>query len=112
MSFLRRPGVGPSRAVTAAVAALAAVTLIAACSSASSSSSGSGATSASSAKAAGQTAIGIDLTYNNTAFWSAYINYETQYAAQLHIRTIGPGEQRANGAIMTAAAILIMAAKL
>jgi ABC-type sugar transport system substrate-binding protein len=90
MSFLRHPGVGPSRAVTAAVAALAAVTLIAACSSASSSSSGSGGTSASSAKAAGQTAIGIDLTYNNTAFWSAYINYETQYAAQLHIRTIGP----------------------
>jgi ABC-type sugar transport system substrate-binding protein len=87
MSFRRRPGVGPSRAVTAAVAAIAAATLIAACSS---SSSSPGATSTSSAKAAAQTAIGVDLTYNNTAFWSAYINYETQYAAQLHIRTIGP----------------------
>lgn len=87
MSFRRRPGVGPSRAVTAAVAAIAAATLIAACSS---SSSSPGATSTSSAKAAAQTAIGVDLTYNNTAFWSAYINYETQYAAQLNIRTIGP----------------------
>lgn len=87
MSFRRRPGVSPSRAVTAAVAAIAAATLIAACSS---SSSSPGATSTSSAKAAAQTAIGVDLTYNNTAFWSAYINYETQYAAQLHIRTIGP----------------------
>jgi simple sugar transport system substrate-binding protein/ribose transport system substrate-binding protein len=79
--------VGPSRAVTAAAAAIAAATLIAACSS---SSSSPGATSTSSAKAAAQTAIGVDLTYNNTAFWSAYINYETQYAAQLNIRTIGP----------------------
>jgi simple sugar transport system substrate-binding protein/ribose transport system substrate-binding protein len=89
MSFRRRPGVGPSRAVTvtAAAAAIAAATLIAACSS---SSSSPGATSTSSAKAAAQTAIGVDLTYNNTAFWSAYINYETQYAAQLNIRTIGP----------------------
>jgi ABC-type sugar transport system substrate-binding protein len=90
MSFRRRPGVGPSRAVTAAVAAIGAATLIAACSSSGSSSSSSGATSTSSAKAAGETAIGVDLTYNNTAFWSAYINYETQYAAQLHIRMIGP----------------------
>ena len=88
MSFRRRPGVGPSRAVTVtAAAAIAAATLIAACSS---SSSSPGATSTSSAKAAAQTAIGVDLTYNNTAFWSAYINYETQYAAQLNIRTIGP----------------------
>jgi predicted short-subunit dehydrogenase-like oxidoreductase (DUF2520 family) len=36
------------------------------------------------------TDIGIDLTYNNTAFWSAYINYESQYAAQLHIHMLGP----------------------
>ena len=32
----------------------------------------------------------MDLTYNNTAFWSAYINYEQQYAAQLHIKLLGP----------------------
>jgi ABC-type sugar transport system substrate-binding protein len=35
-------------------------------------------------------AIGVDLTYNNTAFWSAYINYEAQYASQLHVKMIGP----------------------
>jgi ABC-type sugar transport system substrate-binding protein len=96
MSFRRRPGVGPSRAVTAAIAAIGAATLIAACSS---SSSSSGATSTSSAKAAGQTVIGVDLTYNNTAFWSAYINYETQYAAQLHIHVIGPLLAGANASL-------------
>jgi ABC-type sugar transport system substrate-binding protein len=96
MSFRRRPGVGPSRAVTATIAAVAAATLIAACSS---SSSSSGATSTGSAKAAGQTMIGVDLTYNNTAFWSAYINYETQYAAQLHIHLIGPLLAGANASL-------------
>jgi ABC-type sugar transport system substrate-binding protein len=96
MSFRRRPGVGPSRAVTATLAAVAAATLIAACSS---SSSSSGATSTGSAKAAGQTMIGVDLTYNNTAFWSAYINYETQYAAQLHIHLIGPLLAGANASL-------------
>ncbi len=34
--------------------------------------------------------IGVDLTYNNTAFWAAYINYESQYAKQLNIKLIGP----------------------
>ena len=32
----------------------------------------------------------MDLTYNNTAFWSAYINYQSQYAKQLHIKLLGP----------------------
>jgi simple sugar transport system substrate-binding protein/ribose transport system substrate-binding protein len=50
-----------------------------------------GATSARTAKAAaGQTPIGIALTYNNTAFWAAYINYEKQYAQQMHIKLLGP----------------------
>ena len=50
-----------------------------------------GTTSAHSAKAAaGSTPIGIALTYNNTAFWSAYINYESQYAKQMHIKLLGP----------------------
>jgi simple sugar transport system substrate-binding protein/ribose transport system substrate-binding protein len=50
-----------------------------------------GATSAQTAKgAAGQTPIGIALTYNNTAFWAAYINYEKQYAQQMHIKLLGP----------------------
>jgi ABC-type sugar transport system substrate-binding protein len=88
MRFRKRPGTGPSRAAITAVAAVAAATLMAACgSSSSSSSTSSGATAASSA---GMTPIGVDLTYNNTAFWAAYINYENQYAAQLHIRMIGP----------------------
>jgi len=48
-------------------------------------------TSAHTAKAAAAPIkIGVDLTYNNTDFWSAYINYETQYAKQLHIKLLGP----------------------
>jgi ribose transport system substrate-binding protein len=99
MRFRRRLGVGPSRATTAALAAIAAATLIAACSSGSSSSSSAGPTSTSSAQAAGQTDIGVDLTYNNTAFWAAYINYETQYAAQLHIHLVGPLLAAANAGL-------------
>jgi simple sugar transport system substrate-binding protein/ribose transport system substrate-binding protein len=34
--------------------------------------------------------IGVALTYNNTAFWAAYINYETQYAQQDNVKLIGP----------------------
>ena len=50
-----------------------------------------GATSAHSAKAASApTPIGIALTYNNTAFWSAYINYERQYAKKMNIKLLGP----------------------
>ena len=50
-----------------------------------------GATAAKTAKAAAApTPIGIALTYNNTAFWSAYINYESQYAKQMNIKLLGP----------------------
>ena len=90
MRLRRRPGVGPSRATIAALAAVAAATLIAACSSSSSGSSTSGATSTSSASTTAETTIGVDLTYNSTAFWAAYINYENQYAQQLHIHVLGP----------------------
>ena len=105
MRFRRRPGVaplGPSRAITAALAAVAAVTLIAACSSGGSSSSagsGSGATSTGTASAAEETPIGVDLTYNSTAFWAAYINYESQYAKQLHIKLLGPLLAAANASL-------------
>jgi ABC-type sugar transport system substrate-binding protein len=34
--------------------------------------------------------IGVDLTYNNTAFWAAYVNYEGQYAKQMNIKLLGP----------------------
>jgi ribose transport system substrate-binding protein len=99
MRFRRRLGVGPSRATTAAVAAVAAATLIAACSSSGSSSSSATPASTSTAKAAGQVTIGVDLTYNDTAFWAAYINYETQYAAQLHIHLLGPLLAAANASL-------------
>jgi simple sugar transport system substrate-binding protein/ribose transport system substrate-binding protein len=61
--------------------------LAAACSSSSSGASGG---SGSSGSSSGQTTIGVDLTYNNTAFWAAYINYEQQYAQQMHIKLLGP----------------------
>src|SRR5262249_45355216 len=75
-----------------AVAGLAAAALIAAmagCGSSNSSSSSSPAASGSTSTSAPVT-IGVDLTYNNTAFWSAYINYETQDAKQMGIKLIGP----------------------
>jgi simple sugar transport system substrate-binding protein/ribose transport system substrate-binding protein len=86
----------------AGTAVLAAAGLLAAaCSSSSSpaggaaspagSSAAGGATaSAAGSAASGQVTIGVDLTYNNTAFWSAYINYETQYAQQMHVKLLGP----------------------
>jgi ABC-type sugar transport system substrate-binding protein len=42
------------------------------------------------AASGGTIKIGVDLTYNNTAFWAAYINYETQYAAADKVQLIGP----------------------
>src|ERR1700759_3363952 len=92
---------------TAALAA--AGLLVAACSSSSSSSpsatagnSASGTTSASAAatsSSSGQVTIGVDLTYNNTAFWAAYINYEQQYASQMHIKLLGPLLAAANASL-------------
>jgi ABC-type sugar transport system substrate-binding protein len=112
MRFGRRSGVGPSRATSpsrattamTAIAVTAAVALLAACSSSgSSSSSGAPAASTSGSSsataAAATTTIGVDLTYNDTAFWAAYINYETQYAAQLHIKLLGPLLAAANASL-------------
>ena len=90
---------------TAALAA--AGLLVAACSSSSSTSApaSSGASSTASASAAatssgsGQVTIGVDLTYNNTAFWAAYINYEQQYASQMHIKLLGPLLAAANASL-------------
>jgi ABC-type sugar transport system substrate-binding protein len=48
------------------------------------------AASAASSSSSGQIAIGVSLTYNNTAFWSAYINYEQQYASQMNVKLLGP----------------------
>jgi ABC-type sugar transport system substrate-binding protein len=45
---------------------------------------------ASSASAATPIKVGVALTYNNTAFWAAYIQYEQQYAKQMGITLLGP----------------------
>jgi ABC-type sugar transport system substrate-binding protein len=74
----------------ASLLAAALVTAIAGCGS--STSSGSTTSSA-------PIPIGIDLTYNNTAFWAAYINYEAQYAKQLNIKLIGPLLAAANASL-------------
>jgi ribose transport system substrate-binding protein len=82
----RRPLLGT---LTLACAGL----LVAACSSSSSSSSSAGSSASGSASAqasSGQVTIGVDLTYDNTAFWAAYINYEQQDAAAMHIKLLGP----------------------
>jgi ABC-type sugar transport system substrate-binding protein len=90
-------------ALPVAAAVVAAVTLIAACSSSNSSSSssgtGTGTANSTASAASGTTTIGVDLTYNSTAFWAAYINYETQYAAQLHIKLLGPLLAAANASL-------------
>ena len=87
-------------------AALAAAGLmVAACSSSSTSAPASSAAGTASASAAatssgsGQVTIGVDLTYNNTAFWAAYINYEQQYASQMHIKLLGPLLAAANASL-------------
>jgi ABC-type sugar transport system substrate-binding protein len=84
-----------------AAAGVALVTLLAACGSSSGgTTSGSGSSaSSSSGTASGPITIGVDLTYNNTAFWAAYINYEKQYAQQLHIKLIGPLLAAANASL-------------
>jgi ABC-type sugar transport system substrate-binding protein len=79
-----------------AAAGLAAAALIAAIAGCGSSSSNSASAPKSSSA---PLAIGVDLTYNNTAFWAAYINYETQDAAQLHIKLIGPLLAAANASL-------------
>ena len=85
MDLYKRFGVSAS-------AAIAAVALLAGCGSSSGNSSGSASSSGSSgaATSSAPVKVGVDLTYNNTAFWSAYINYQSQYAKQLHIKLLGP----------------------
>jgi simple sugar transport system substrate-binding protein/ribose transport system substrate-binding protein len=85
-----------------ATAAVAATALAAGCSSSgpsSSSGSGSPGTSGSSGSSSSGLKIGVDLTYNDTAFWAAYINYESQYAKQLHITLDGPLLAAANAGL-------------
>jgi len=94
MTLRKRIGAGSLRVTSATAAGVAAMLIIAACSSSSSSSAGSSASSSASstgsASTTGTTTVGVALTYNNTAFWAAYLNYENQYAQQLHIHVLGP----------------------
>lgn len=97
------------RRLAGTVVLAAAVLAAAACSSSSSTSAGGAATGGASASggssaaaggsASGQVTIGVDLTYNNTAFWAAYINYEQQYAQQMHIKLLGPLLAAANASL-------------
>ena len=48
------------------------------------------ASATSSASAAAPIKVGVALTYNNTAFWSAYVQYEQQFAKQFNVQLIGP----------------------
>jgi ribose transport system substrate-binding protein len=85
-----------------AVAGLAAAALIAGmggCGSSGSSTTSTSSTSNGSTSSTAPIPIGVDLTYNNTAFWAAYINYETQYAKQLGIKLIGPLLAAANASL-------------
>jgi simple sugar transport system substrate-binding protein/ribose transport system substrate-binding protein len=76
------------RLLATAAAATVISTLLAACGSSGSTTAGSG--SSGKPAASGQIKIGVDLTFNNTAFWSAYVNYEQQYAKQMNIKLLGP----------------------
>jgi ABC-type sugar transport system substrate-binding protein len=96
------------RRLAGTVALAAAGLLAAACSSSSSggtaaapagSSGAASGTAAASSAASGQITIGVDLTYNNTAFWAAYINYEQQYAQQMHVKLLGPLLAAANASL-------------
>jgi ribose transport system substrate-binding protein len=89
------------RRMLGAATLAAAGLLVAACSSSSSSpgTAGNSTTGAASGSSSGQVTIGVDLTYNNTAFWAAYINYEQQYAAQMHIKLLGPLLASANASL-------------
>jgi simple sugar transport system substrate-binding protein/ribose transport system substrate-binding protein len=89
---------GAWRAGVPATLAIVGSLILAACGSGGSGGSGS-AGSASSGKSGSQVTVGVDLTYNNTAFWAAYINYETQYAKQLHIKLLGPLLASANASL-------------
>ncbi len=92
-----------SKITTAAVCAAAALA-VAGCgvSTNSSGSAGSGgSSSAGSGKPTashGKVTVGVDLTYNNTDFWSAYIGYEKQYAQEMGIKLLGPDLAGANAA--------------
>jgi simple sugar transport system substrate-binding protein/ribose transport system substrate-binding protein len=82
------------RRLSGVLALCAAAMLAAACGS-----SGSGGAGSGSGSSGNSVTIGVDLTYNNTAFWAAYINYEQQDAGHMHVKLLGPLLAQANAAL-------------
>jgi ABC-type sugar transport system substrate-binding protein len=58
-----------------------------------------GSTSSNSSTSSGPVKIGVALTYNNTAFWAAYIGYEQTYAAQDNVQLLGPELAQADASL-------------
>ncbi|MGH6656474.1 MAG: sugar ABC transporter substrate-binding protein [Actinocrinis sp.] len=77
--------------IAAVAAALTLTATAAAC--------GSHTTNAPATSGSGPIKIGVALTYNNTAFWAAYINYEKQFADQDKVQLIGPLLAQANASL-------------
>jgi ABC-type sugar transport system substrate-binding protein len=80
-----------ARGTAAALAALTAVTL--------STWGPSAAMASTKVSAASPVPIGIDLTYNDTPFWAAYIQYEATFAKQMNIKLVGPLLAAANASL-------------
>jgi simple sugar transport system substrate-binding protein/ribose transport system substrate-binding protein len=71
--------------IKALAGALCGIVLAAACGGGSSGSSSSG-----SLQSGQSFKLGVSLTFNNTDFWTNYINYESRFAGQYHAQLIGP----------------------
>ena len=78
---------------------LAACLTFAALTAAGCSSKAPGSGSGSAATGSGPIKIGVALTYNNTAFWAAYIGYEQTYASQDDVQLIGPELAQADASL-------------
>jgi simple sugar transport system substrate-binding protein/ribose transport system substrate-binding protein len=93
-----RPQEVPVR-VRRSASLFAACLTLAALTAAGCSSKAPGATSTSAATGSGPIKIGVALTYNDTAFWAAYIGYEKTYAGQDNVQLIGPELAQADAAL-------------
>jgi ABC-type sugar transport system substrate-binding protein len=58
-----------------------------------------GSASPGAATGSGPIKIGVALTYNDTAFWAAYIQYEQQYAGQDDVTLLGPELAQADASL-------------
>jgi ABC-type sugar transport system substrate-binding protein len=93
-----RPQEVPVR-VRRSASLFAACLTLAALTAAGCSSKAPGAASTSAATGSGPIKIGVALTYNDTAFWAAYIGYEKTYAGQDNVQLIGPELAQADASL-------------